>query len=223
MTGGETIATRPKMSNPESFIDEVNDEVRRDNLYKSLRRYGWIGIVAVVGLVGGASWNEWNNAKQETAAQALGDAVISAMDAEGTAGLETVAADGAAASVLALLTAARSGENDAATAAREALNALAVDMSADAVYRDLAALKLVMLTAGETSAAERIATLTPLAAPGAPYRMLAEEQIALAEAEAGDVEAAIIRLNQLNDDSEATPGLRQRVSQLIVALGGTVE
>jgi hypothetical protein len=223
MTGVETIATRPMMSNPESFIDEVNDEVRRDNFYKSLRRYGWIGIVAVVALVGGASWNEWNKAKQETAAQALGDAVLSAMDIEGAAGLETVAADGAAASVLALLAAARSGESDAAAAAREALTVLAADLNTDAVYRDLAALKLVMLTAGETAASERITALTPLAVPGAPYRMLAEEQIALAEAEAGDVEAAISRLNLLNDDSEATPGLRQRASQLIVALGGKVE
>ncbi len=211
------------MSNPESFIDEVNDEVRRDNLYKSLRRYGWIGIVAVVALVGGASWNEWNKSNQEAAAQALGDAVLSAMDTEGAAGLEAVAADGAAASVLALLAAARSDESDAAAAAREALSALAADLNADAVYSDLAALKLVMLTAGETPASERITALTPLAAPGAPYRLLAEEQIALAEAEAGDVEAAISRLNLLNDDSEATAGLRQRASQLIVALGGSVE
>ena len=41
------------MSETDSFIDEVNEEVRRDRLYAALRRYGWIAIVAVLAIVGG--------------------------------------------------------------------------------------------------------------------------------------------------------------------------
>ncbi|MFD1808819.1 hypothetical protein ACFSHQ_13850 [Gemmobacter lanyuensis] len=40
------------MSNPESFIDEVTEEVRRDKLFATFRKYGWIGILAVLGIVG---------------------------------------------------------------------------------------------------------------------------------------------------------------------------
>ena len=40
------------MSDTDSFIDEVNEEVRRDRFYGLLRRYGWIAVVAVVGVVG---------------------------------------------------------------------------------------------------------------------------------------------------------------------------
>ncbi len=36
------------MSNNDSFIDEVNEEVRRDKLYALFRKYGWIGVVAVL-------------------------------------------------------------------------------------------------------------------------------------------------------------------------------
>ena len=43
------------MSETDSFIDEVNEEVRRDRLYAALRRYGWIAIVAVLAIVGGAA------------------------------------------------------------------------------------------------------------------------------------------------------------------------
>ncbi|MBC7675342.1 MAG: hypothetical protein H7173_04675, partial [Rhodoferax sp.] len=47
------------MSNNESFIDEVTEEVRRDKLFAMFRRYGWIGVLLVVGIVGGAAWTEW--------------------------------------------------------------------------------------------------------------------------------------------------------------------
>ena len=46
------------MSDVDSFIDEVSEEVRRERLYIALRRYGWIGVLAVLLLVGGASWRQ---------------------------------------------------------------------------------------------------------------------------------------------------------------------
>ena len=47
------------MSTPDSFIDEVTEEVRRDRLYALLRKYGWVGIAVVVAIVGWASWTEY--------------------------------------------------------------------------------------------------------------------------------------------------------------------
>ena len=43
------------MSNPDSFIEEVTEEVRRDRLFALFRKYGWIGVVLVLAIVGGAS------------------------------------------------------------------------------------------------------------------------------------------------------------------------
>ena len=47
------------VSNPDSFIDEVTEEVRRDKLFAFFRRYGWIGVVLALLIVGGAAYSEW--------------------------------------------------------------------------------------------------------------------------------------------------------------------
>jgi hypothetical protein len=209
------------VSNPESFIDEVTEEVRRDRLYATLRKYGWIGILAVVLLVGGASVNEWRKARAQAAAQATGDAILAAVETEAASqrieALEQIEVDGDGAALIALIEAAETG--DPANGA-EILAGLAADQTLPALYRDLAALKRAMLPGGVVSAADRVEALTPLTVAGGPFRVLAEEQIALAEIELGTPEAARARLQALLSDTEASGALRQRATQLIVALGG---
>lgn len=213
------------LSNTDSFIDEVTEEVRRDRLYGALRRYGWIGGLLVLALVGGAAWNEWRKAEADAAAQATGDRILAALDATDpivrATGLSDVPASGDAGALVALLAAAaeRDGGDTAAAVAR--LTALEADPGLGPLYRQLATLKRLMLAgAAGVPPAERIAGLTPLTAPGAPFRQLAEEQIALAEAEAGDVDAALARLRALLQEEGVTSGLRTRAQQTIVALGG---
>ena len=67
------------MSNPDSFIDEVTEEMRRDKLFGYLRRYGWVAVLIVLGIVGGTAWNEYRSAQDRAAAQAAGDALLAAL------------------------------------------------------------------------------------------------------------------------------------------------
>ena len=67
------------MSDTDSFIDEVTEEVRRDRLFLMMKRYGWIGAAVVVAIVGGAAYREYDRAQTTAAAEALGDAVIAAL------------------------------------------------------------------------------------------------------------------------------------------------
>jgi hypothetical protein len=77
-----------------------------------------------------------------------------------------------------------------------------------------------VIAAGDTLPAEdRIARLDTLTAPGAPFRVVAQEQKALVLVETGETDAAVALLRPLLNDGEASQGLRQRASQLIVALG----
>lgn len=212
------------MSNPDSFIDEVTEEVRRDRIYGLLRRYGWIGLLIVALIVGGAAWTEWQKAQAKAQAEAFGDALLDALDQDGPAerlsALQAVDAAGAAdRSALRDLLAASDPEADRA-AALAALERIAADGAVSQVYRDLAVLRRVLLSGTEMEIAARRAALDPLAVPGRAFRTLALEQLAYLEVEAGNAQAAITQLRALSSDHEAPTGLRQRAEQMIVALGG---
>jgi hypothetical protein len=211
------------VSNPESFIDEVTEEVRRDKLFGYIRRWGWIGIVAVLMLVGGAAYREYQLAAKQAESQAFGDAVLDALDQDDPAArataLAAVEAPGQRRALLGLLQSSDPETDKAATLA--ALTLVADDATLPASYRDLAVLRRVIVAGADLPAADRRALLDPIAAPGRPYRTLALEQMALLSVETGDTAAAITALEALRQDQEATPGLRRRAEQVIVALGGT--
>ena len=211
------------MSETDSFINEVAEEVRRDRLYGYARRFGWIPLLAVLTLVGGAAYNEYSNARTSAAAQARGDAILAALEADDSAvrqaALESIGDARNAAPIVAMLIAAEAEDAGNRAAALSALNSVIADEAAHSTYRDLAKLKHIMLTSRDTDPEERIAELQKLATPGAPFRALAEEQIAFAEIESGNPAAAAARLGALMQDTEATQRLRLRARQLIVALG----
>ncbi len=215
------------MSDTDGFIDEVTEELRRDQLFRLIRKYGWIAILLVLILVGGAAVNEWRKARETAAAQAIGDEILAALvtddSAARAAALEAIGAEGDAAIVLALLRAGEALEAGDAAAAEVALSQIAIDSSQPLTYRHLAEFKLILLQGDDLPASERLTRLESLAVPGAPFRLLAEEQMALTEISTGDRQAALNRLQTILADGEVTAGLRRRVSQLIVALGGQLE
>jgi hypothetical protein len=211
------------VSNPESFIDEVTEEVRRDRLFGYMRRYGWIAVVGVLLIVGGAAYREYQIAQRTAESEAFGDAVLSALDQDDAkareAALAAVPAPGQRAGILGLLLATDPASDRAATLA--ALESVAGDASLPMSYRDLAILRRVIVAGPELPVADRKALLDTIAVPGRPFRTLAQEQMALLLVEQGDAAGAIAALDTLRQDQESTPGLRNRAEQMIVALGGT--
>ncbi len=215
------------MSNQDSFIDEVSEAVRKDRLYRLYKRYGWIAALAIVMIVGGASWNEWRKAQADARAQAAGDAILAAFEGDAEArGAALAAIDtGGNAGRAAMVTLMRSEAALAADDRSEAvalLEGLAGNTDTPRAFRDLATLKAVILGAGTTDPGERIARLNALALGGGSFRLLASEQIALAEIEQGNSVAAIARLRDIVSDAQTSQDLRRRASQLIVALGGSL-
>jgi len=213
------------VSNPDSFIDEVTEEVRRDRLFALFRKYGWIGVVLVLGIVGGAGWTEWQRAQAEAKAEAFGDAVLDALDLgapeDRVAALGAIPTDGSQAAVLQLLLASDPVGDRAGTLA--ALEALANDATQPPSYRDLAVLRRVVVAGADLPLAERRAALDPIAAPGRPYRTMALEQMAYLLVEENRTDEAIAALTALLTDQEAPGGVRSRAQEMIIALGGSVE
>lgn len=218
------------MSDTDSFIEEVSEEVRRDRLFGLMKRYGWIAIVAVLALVGGAAWNEWNKAQARASAENAGDAILSALEAdEPSARIEALKAvqnqditQGAKA-VVALLQAAEQGVDGDPAGAQAALEAIASDGSLPEIYRQIASFKAASRSDGALSTQERQIRLEALSAPGMALRLLASEQLALIDIDAGNTESALERLQSIVVDAEVTAGLRQRATQLIIALGAEPE
>ena len=210
------------VSNPEFFIDEVSSEVRRDKFYKYLRRYAWAGVLVVLLIVGGAAYREWSIARDRAAAEALGDAIISAYGlepAQRTDALRAVQAESGDSKAIVRMLAAEEAINagrlnDAITS----LDSILADSDVSEVYRDLASFKSILLRSASLAPDETIRLLEPMAAPGKTFRVLALEQIALANIGAGRHALAAQQLHELSSDVESPFSLRQRIQQILPTL-----
>lgn len=211
------------MSQTDSFIEEVTEEVRRDRLFALLRKWGWLGVLCVLLLVGGAAFNEWRKAQNAATAQAFGDALLASIGSDGGAvEASNIETDGPGQAAIAANVAAALAIEDGETEfALRQLEQVQTIPDAPPIYRDLAAFKRALaLPKSDPSRRDAFDALT---LPGGPFRALAQEQLALIDIEEGQIDAAITRLQELLSSSGATPGLQQRAAELIVALGGTLE
>jgi hypothetical protein len=212
------------MSNTDSFIEEVTEEVRRDKLYAALRKYGWIGAVAVLAIVGGAAYSEYSKAQVRGQAEAAGDAMLAALtldeSTDRAAALAKVELENPSANaVLSLMTAAEQSDAGETVAANATLQSVATSQDLPLIYRQIAAFKALALLASDLPADERRAGYEALAQPGNQLRLMAQEQLALIDIETGDVDAALVRFQGIIDDSETTSDLQQRALQVMIALG----
>lgn len=212
------------MSNPDSFIEEVTEEVRRDRLFGLFRKYGWIGLVLILALVGGTAWTEWQKSRAAARAEAFGDALIDALDHgtpdERREALASVPATGEQVAILNLILGSDPAEDKAATLA--ALESVANNAALSPAYRDLAVLRRVLAGGADLALADRRAALDGIAVAGRPYRTLAAEQLAYLLIEEGKQDEAVAALTALMQDQEASGALRARAGQVITALGGTL-
>lgn len=213
------------MHESDSFINEVSEEVRRDRLYRFLRKWGWLIATVILVVVGGAAANEWRKARATAAAQAAGEALRAAMleddPTRRAQRLTALAGDASAADPLVRIAAAGSlREAGDTSGAAATLAALAADPAASPLYRDLATLQRVMLLGSAMASSERLAALEALTTPGAPFRPLALEQRALAHLDAGNPARAQADLLAVLTDPGAPEGVQSRAQQLLMAAGG---
>ena len=205
------------MSDTDSFIDEVTEEVRRDRLFGYFRRYGWIPAVIILALVGGTAYSEWSKSVVAQAAQVRGDALLDALDVQGKP--ESISA-------LSSIVAQEDGDVVASflvagldqSLASELLTAIAENMEQPKYIRDLALLKLAA-TLDAASKDEAVSILTDLSAPGGLYRNAAMEILVALELQRGNRDVALLLLQSHVQDAGTTQAQVQRMGELIVALG----
>ena len=212
------------MSNSDSFLEEVTEEVRRDRMIQFLRRNAlWIGLALVV-IIGGAVFFEWRKSAAEAAAQARGNALWAALEmedatarAEALAAVEMTGSEGLAFLNMQRAAALLAAEDRAGAVAL--LEQIAASPDSTAALRDVARLKLVSLAGDTMPEQERLDILAQLLVDGHGLRGAALEQRALCRLMAGDMAAAEADLQAVLIDARTPDVAKQRVSQLLGVLG----
>ena len=212
------------MSDTDSFLQEVSEELRRDKLYRNIRKYGWIAILLVIVIVGAATYREYQKSQAKMEAELFGTSIIDALTEKNAADrilkLQKInAPEENARAILAMLLSAEANANGSATLEMSSLSEITQRLSIDAHYRDLLNFKILLGSAEIMDLDKRIIAFEVLSKPGNPFRLLAEEQIALIELELGNTDDAIEKISQILLDSELTTGLRNRATQMMIALG----
>jgi hypothetical protein len=212
------------------IFQEVDEEVRREQLKKLWQRYGnyiVAACIAVVVAVGGWRGYEWWQSKRAAESGAAFEQAV-ALDASGKhdeaeAAFAKLAGDGTAGyRVLARLREAAQIARTDPKAAVKAYDEIAADGSVDHVMRDLAALRAGFLLVDTSSYGDLRGRLEPLTGANRPFRHSARELLALSAWKDGDMGAARQWADAILADPQSPPGTRSRaegLSELIAASG----
>lgn len=209
------------------IFNEVDEEVRREQLKKLWDRYGhYFVALALLVVIGIAGWRtyDWYQTKKAAesgmafeAAVALVDegkpqeaqAAFDKLEKEGTSGYRTLAR-------LREASALAQRDRDAAV---KMFDQLAADTSLNPTFRDLAAVRAGLLLVDSAPPAELQRRLEPLIGKDRPFRHTAREALALSAWRAGDLTAAQRWFDMINADQETPASTRSRV-EVLMALAG---
>lgn len=212
------------------IFQEVDEEVRREQLKKLWQQYGNYAVAAcLLIIVGVGAWRgyEWWESKKAAEAGAAFEQAVSLAEAgknqEAEAAFAKLAAEGTAGyRILARLREAAELAGTDRKAAVKTYDEMAADRSVPKAIQDLAAVRAGLLLVDKASYSELRARLEPLTAADRTFRHSARELLALSAWKAGDMRAARQWTDMIVSDPAAPAGARSRagvLSELIAASG----
>jgi len=210
------------------IFQEVDEEVRREQLKKLWERYGGYLIAAcIVVVLGVGGWRgyEWWQAKQAAQSGAAFEQAVALAESgkhqEAAAAFAKLSADGTTGyRVLARLRQAAELASVDRKAAVAAYDAIAADNRPGQVVQDLAAVRASFLLVDTAPYSDILRRLEPAAAADRAFRHSARETLALSAWKAGDMSAARRWTETIMSDPQTPPGPRSRaemLSELIAA------
>lgn len=204
------------------LFDEVDEEVRREQLKKLWDKYSLYFIalmVLVVAAVGGWRGYQYLEAKKAAEAGAIFEKAVELSEQGKHAEAETAFADLAAKApsgyrTLARLRAAAEASARDPKAAAKTYDDIAADSSVGSEWRDLARIRAAGLLVDSASYADIQQRLETPAEPTSTFRHSAREILALSAWRNNDMTAARKWVDAIAEDGETPPGLRSRAEAL---------
>jgi hypothetical protein len=213
----------------DSFVREVNEELRNDQFKSLWNRFGNVVIaVAVLVVLATAGYRGWEWWRERQAARS-GDVFLSAVEQseagkqdDAVAALEELAKSGSGQypALARLRIAGEILDKGDKPGALAAFDAIANDGSFEESFRSVARLRAGLI-AVDTETFEQVkARLEPMAAAGQPYRSLAREALGLAAFKAGANEDAAKWFREITQDADAGASVRDRATMMLDLLAG---
>jgi hypothetical protein len=204
------------------LFDEIDEDVRRDQLKKLWEKYSLYiiaGVILIIAAVGGWRGYQYLEGKKAAEAGAAFDRAVELSEASKHAEAEAAFADLAAKApfgyrVLARLRMAAEVASRDQQAAAKLFDEIAADRSVGVAEQDLARIRAAQLLLESTSYPNMKERLEAAAAPGATFRHTARELLALSAWRANDASAARQWLDMIANDGQTPPSLRSRAEAL---------
>lgn len=204
------------------LFDEVDEEVRREQLKKLWDKYSIVFIalmVLVVAGVGGWRGYQYLEGKKAAEAGAAFEKAAELSDQDKHADAEKAYTELAAKApsgyrTLARLRAAAEMAPGDVKAAAKMYDDIAADRSIGAEWQDLAKIRAAGLLVDSASYADMQQRLESSATPKSTFRHTARELLALSAWRNSDMTATRKWLDAINEDGETPPGLRSRAEAL---------
>ncbi len=210
--------------NDDSFIREVNEELRSDQMKGAVRRFGRyiiaIAVLIVLGTIGKVAYEYWDNTRSSGA----GDQFLAAMKLadenkpdEALAALDKLEKEGHGAyPVLARMRAAtvqsQKGDNAGAIAS---FQTIAKDKSVPAAVQDAAKMRAGWLLIENGTYEQVSAAVEEMAVPGNAFRHSAREALGLAAYKAGNMAQARQWFQSIVDDVDSPRGVANRAHMML--------
>jgi len=209
------------------IFKEVDEGLRRDNLEKLWKKYGFqfigMAVAVVLAVAGWQGWQAYDLDQRGKLSDRYGAALDLAQGGDTAAGLDAMidmseASDSGYAGLAAFEEARLRVESGDTAGAIALWDRIAGESGLGPGFKEAATLFSVLhqIDNGDPSALR--ARLEPLAADSQPFRSTARELLAVIALGDGDTASARAFYTQISDDREAPAGLRQRAAQMLAAL-----
>jgi hypothetical protein len=217
-----------KPHDADTFLKEVDEELRKEQVNQFVARYGWwifAAVVLVLGAIGGAIW--WQGRQQAEAAE-QGETLVDALetiDAGNRSAASPKIGELAASDIdgyrVAALFARASNQAEAgqSAAAVATLRSIADDQDVAEPYRQAALIRQTALEFDQLQPQVVIRRLGPLARPGQPWFGSAGEMVGLAHLKMRRPDLAGAMFQRVGRDESVPASIRTRAVQMAGSLG----